>query len=301
MEEKETHKGKTVMEFALLRCCVTTPSLKQYESSTNALLEKLGLNLVDVKEFNCCGYPLKNSDFKAHALLSARNLALAEQKGLGITTLCSCCYGSTKHINQLMKEEAGFRAEINSKLEKEGLRYQGDIEVRHLHEIFRDEIGFDRIEQQVSKPFSGLKVAVHYGCHLIRPEQIVQPDAPSIFDRLVEITGAESIDWPAQTECCGAPVLGTNDDLSMDLTRRKIIGAIESHADYLCVACPFCQLQFDRIQHANQDGLDKKQPLPSILYTQLLGLSLGVDWRQLGIDGNQIDISGIMAFSAESS
>jgi len=289
------------MEFALLRCCVTPASLKQYEMSTDAILEKLGVNLVKVKEFNCCGYPLKNSNFKAHALLSARNLALAEERGLNITTLCSCCYGSTRHINHLLKEETYFRDEINARLEKEGLRYEGGIEVKHLHEIFHEDIGIEQIKKLVTRPFAGLKVAVHYGCHLIRPGQIVNSDAPSIFDQLVEISGAESITWPAQHECCGAPAWGTSDDLSMDLTQRKILNAQESHADYLCVTCPFCHLQFDRVQNTFMEKNNGDHPLPSILYTQLLGLCFGIDAESIGIDNNELDIGGIMNFLRDGS
>lgn len=286
-----------VMEFALLRCCVTPASLKPYESSTDAVLEKLDVNLVNVKEFNCCGYPLKNANFKAHALLSARNLALAEKKDLNIATLCNCCYGSIKHIDHLMKEDTSFRKEINATLEKEGLRYEGGIAVKHLLEIFHDDIGIENIEKQVTKPFRGLKVAAHYGCHLIRPASIVHPDMTSIFDRLIEISGAESIAWPARLECCGAPVWGTNDDLSMDITRRKILDAKKSHADYLCVACPFCQLQFDRIQNIFIGKKNEIIPLPSILYTQLLGLCLGIDGERLGIFENELNIGGIVDFS----
>ena len=290
-----------VMEFALLRCCVTTASLSQYELSTDVVLGKLGVDLVDIKEFNCCGYPLKNVNFKAHALLSARNLSLAERKNLNITSLCNCCYGSVKHINHLMKEDAAFRKEINAKLEKEGLRYDGSVEVKHLLEIFYENIGMTHIKEQVAKPYSGLKIATHYGCHLIRPEKMVRktdPGATSIFDQLVEISGAESIDWPAQLECCGSPVWGTNDELSMDLTQRKISDATVSDADYLCVSCPFCQLQFDRVQNTFLSKRNGNSRLPSILYTQLLGLSLGIDAESLGIHQNEMDVSGIIKFAA---
>ncbi len=290
------------MEYALLRCCVTTASLKQYELSTDAVLKKLGVNLVDIKEFNCCGYPLKNSNFKAHALLSARNLSLAEKKNLNITTLCNCCYGSLKHIDHLMKEDASLREEINGKLEKEGLRYNGSIKVKHLLEIFYEEIGIDHIKEQLVRPFNSLRIATHYGCHLIRPDNMVgfeNTNATAIFDQLVEVLGAESIDWPKQLECCGSSVLGINDDLSMDLIQRKISDAQQADADYLCVSCPFCQLQFDRVQNTFLSKRNETNPLPSILYTQLLGLCLGVDEESLGIHLNELDVSGIKRFSAE--
>lgn len=290
------------MEFALLRCCVTAASLKQYENATNVVLRKLGVDLAEIKEFNCCGYPLKNVNFNASALLSARNLALAEKENLNITTLCNCCYGSVTHVDHLMKEDASFRKEMNGELEKEGLKYDGSIKVKHLLEILYDDIGIKRIKEQLVKPFSGLRIAAHYGCHLIRPDKMVRFEnisAASIFDQLVEVLGAESIDWPKQLECCGSPSWGINDDLSMDLTQRKIMDAIQSDADYLCVACPFCQLQFDRVQNTFLSKRNEMRPLPSILYPQLLGLGLGIDGESLGIYDNELDISGIMNFSPE--
>ena len=172
------------------------------------MLRKLGVDLAEIKEFNCCGYPLKNVNFNASALLSARNLALAEKENLNITTLCNCCYGSVTHVDHLMKEDASFRKEMNGELEKEGLKYDGSIKVKHLLEILYDDIGIKRIKEQLVKPFSGLRIAAHYGCHLIRPDKMVRfenTNAASIFDQLVEVLGAESIDWPKQLECCGSP------------------------------------------------------------------------------------------------
>ena len=289
-----------VMEYALLRCCVTGANLEQYEISTDAVLNKLGVDWVDIKEFNCCGYPLKNVDFNVHALLSARNLSLAEKKNSNITTLCNCCYGSTTHIDHLMKEDASFRKEINGKLEKEGLKYDGNVMVKHLLEILYEEIGIERIKEQIVTPFHNLRIAVHYGCHLIRPEKMVRfekTSAKTIFDQLVEVLGAVSIEWPKQLECCGSPLWGINDELSMDLTQRKITDAIQADADYLCVVCPFCQLQFDRVQHTFMSKRNETRHLPVILYTQLLGLCLGIDEDILGINQNEIDISGIMNFA----
>lgn len=285
------------MKFALFRCCVTSVYLKQYESSTDAVLAKLGVELVDIPEFNCCGYPLKNYDFKAYVLSSARNLCLAEKRNLNIMTLCNCCYGSLKDADHLLREDPSLRKEINATLQKEGLNYDGRIEVRHLLDIFHKDIGIDQISQRISKTFEGPKIATHYGCHILRPRQVVQfddPEEPTIFDTLVEVTGAESVDWKDKVKCCGAPVWGINDDLSMDLIEKKITDARQSGAEYLCVSCAYCQLQFDRVQKMLNEKRNKTDCLPSILYTQLLGLCLGVDAEILGIHQNELSISGIM-------
>lgn len=285
------------MKYALLRCCTTPIYLEQYESSTDAVLSKLGVEFVDIKEFNCCGYPLKNSNYKAYVLSSARNLALAEKRDLHMMTFCNCCYISEKTVSRLMKEDSSMREDVNKTLGKEGLRYEGRTEVRHLLDILYRDIGIEKIKESMVKTFQGLKLAVHYGCHILRPGQLVQfedPGTASVFDQLVEITGAEGIEWSTQRECCASPIWGINDPLSLELTENKLKDARQSGADYLCVACPFCQLQFDRVRKLSGSNGNEDQPLPSILYTQLLGLNLGIDSKLLGIRQNELDASGIM-------
>lgn len=287
------------MNFALFLGCNIPARLSQYESSARAISGKLGIELTEIKEFNCCGYPIRNIDFKTFILFSARNLALAEKENLNIVSLCKCCYGSLKKADYLLKENEVLREEINGILAKEGLNYAGAIEVKHLLSVLFHDVGLAPIKEQIVRPFEGLKIATHYGCHALRPSKIVQfddPVAPVIFDRLVEITGAGSIDWSTKLECCGAPLLGINDNLSLDLTQKKLSDGKKSGADYLCTACPYCQMQFDTVQKVNlvKDGSDAQ--LPAILYPQLLGLSMGIDRETLGLAMNQLPLDGIEDF-----
>ena len=137
---------------------------------------------------------------------------------------------------------------------------------------------------------------------VVRPRQLVQFDDPGtapIFDQLVDITGAERVAWSTQGECCASPIWGINDDLSLELTGKKLADAKESGAEYLCVACPFCQLQFDRVQRLGLAKGNGDNRLPSLIFTQLLGLSLGVDQTALGIQKNELDASGIMNFLSQ--
>jgi heterodisulfide reductase subunit B len=287
------------MRFALFLGCNIPARLNQYEISARAVLGKLDVALVDIRQFNCCGYPLRNLDFQTFVLFSARNLALAARENVNVMSLCKCCYGSLKKVDHLMKEDASLREEINSILQKEGLKYGEDIEVRHFLSVLYHEVGIEPIKEKIEKSFAGLKIATHYGCHALRPSQIVQfddPVAPSIFDQLVEVTGAESIDWPTQLECCGAPLWGVNDDLSMDLTEKKLKDGKQSGADYLCAACPYCQIQFDTVQEMILADRGGDHHLPSILYPQLLGLSMGINGETLGLKMNQLPISGIEDF-----
>jgi heterodisulfide reductase subunit B len=285
-----------MMEFALFLGCTIPARLNQYESSSRAVLERLGVGLVDIREFNCCGYPLRNIDFKVFLLSSARNLALAEKKNLNVMALCKCCYGSLKKADFLMKENASLKKEVNTILEKEGLKYEGRSEVKHLLSVLHKDIGIEAIKGKMATAFKGVKIATHYGCHALRPSQVVgfdNPVAPSLFDQLVEATGAESIEWQMKLECCGAPLWGINDRLSMDLTLKKLKDGKKSGADYVCAACPYCHIQFDKVQKMILSQRNVNHPLPSILYTQLLGLSMGIDRKVLGLEMNEIPVSGI--------
>jgi heterodisulfide reductase subunit B len=287
------------MRYALFLGCTIPARMNQYELSARAVLDKLDVELVDIRDFNCCGYPLRNYDVKSFILSSARNVALAERHDLNIITLCKCCYGSLRKADYLLREDLSLRKEINDILARENLQYEGGIEIKHLLSVLYHDIGVEALRERVEKPYREVKIATHYGCHALRPSDVVQFDDPSdprLFDDLVEITGARSIKWSNRLECCGAPLLGVNDDLSMDLMEKKLSNGRESGADYLCVACPYCQLQFDRVQSMMISQRGGNSSLPSILYTQLLGLSMGIDADTLQIEANELDISGIKSF-----
>lgn len=287
------------MKFALFIGCNIPARLTQYESSARAVLRKLDVGLVDIKAFNCCGYPLRNIDHQAFLLSSARNLALAAKESLNIISLCKCCYGSLKKADHLLKENASLRGEINGILNTEGLKYDGNIEVKHLLSVLYHEVGIEAIKEKIEKTFEGLKIATHYGCHALRPSKIVQfddPVAPSIFDRLVEATGAKSIDWAAKLDCCGGPLLGINDELSMDLTEKKLVSGKQSDADCLCTACPYCQMQFDNVQKMILSIRGTDHHIPSLLYSQLLGLSMGIERDLLGLEMNELTVDNLDDF-----
>jgi len=287
------------MKFALFLGCTIPARLNQYESSSRAVLEKLGVELVDIKAFNCCGYPLRNTDLKAAVLASARNLALAQREHLDLLVLCKCGFGMLKYAARILKENPSLKREINDILNKEDLNYEEPIRITHLLSVLYHEVGVEALKEHITKPYKELKIATHYGCHALRPSEITQfddPVNPTLFDDLVEATGAESIDWQARLDCCGAPLFGVNDDLSMDLMEKKVTNAGQSGADYLCVGCPYCHIQFDTVQTILHKERGGNHLLPPILYPQLLGLSLGVESRVLGLGLNKIDITGIERF-----
>lgn len=287
------------MKFAIFLGCNIPVRLKHYETASRAVLQELGVSLVDIHEFNCCGYPLRNIDLKAFVLSSARNMALAEKQNLNILVLCKCGYGTFRMAEHLMKESSALRDEVNGILGNEGLTYEGDTQVKHILSVLYKDVGIAGIKEKVTRPYENMRIATHYGCHALRPSSIVQfddPVAPSLFDQLVEVTGAESIEWPEKLECCGAPLLGTNDGISRCFTEKKLAGAKRAGSHYLTTGCPFCQIQFDTMQQMIASEGGTNHHVPSILYPQLLGLCMGIDKNVLGRDSNQIDITGIEGF-----
>lgn len=286
------------MKYALFLGCNIPARVVQYESAARAVMQKLGIQLVDNRDFKCCGYPVRNLDQKAFLLSASENLARAEKLGLNMMALCKCCFGSLKEAEHFLKEEGDLQEEIKQSLAQKGLQYEGKFEVKHFLSVLYHDVGLDEIKSHILNSYKGLKIATHYGCHALRPSKVTQfddPVAPSLFDKLVEVTGAQSIDYNSKIDCCGAPVMGVNDDLSMDITAKKLANGKKAGADYLCAACPYCQLQFDHVQNMmmSQNG---NEALASLVYPQLLGLCLGIDEETLGIHMNQIDITEITSF-----
>jgi len=266
------------------------------------VLKELGVELVDIDLFSCCGpVPLRSISFEMFLTVGARNLALAEAEGLDIMCLCSGCYSTLTDVNHHLKENSELRAAINKRLEPLGMTYQGGIQVRHFLKVLHQDVGLASIKERVVRTYNGLQIATHYGCHTLRPSKVMQFDAsspPTLFDDLVEATGAKSIYWGAKWQCCGGPLLGVNENLAMDLCENKLSDAKAWKADFLCTACPFCQVEFDTIQGKIAADRDRTYDIPSILYPQLLGLAMDLDRDLLGMDGNRLSLDRIEALLA---
>ncbi|MBI9077748.1 MAG: CoB--CoM heterodisulfide reductase iron-sulfur subunit B family protein [Desulfatibacillum sp.] len=287
------------MNYALFLGCNIPARVPQYDQAARAVLNRLGVEVLDIAEFNCCGYPMRDSDSQAFLLSAARNLALAEQSGSNMMVLCKCCFGTLKAAGRALAQDSALKDKINALLEPENLAYAGKVKVTHFLSVLKDSVGLDEVREKVVRPFEGLRIATHYGCHALRPSAITgfdDPVAPSLFDKLVEATGAESVDWAEKTDCCGAPLLGGNDALSLKVTEKKLKGARKAGAHFLCVGCPYCHMQFDTVQASFIKSQPGKGPMASILYPQLLGLSMGIDAKELGLENNCLDISSIKLF-----
>jgi heterodisulfide reductase subunit B len=157
--------------------------------------------------------------------MGARNIAIAEDMGLPVMVLCNGCYGSLKETNQVLKENDELRQKVNEILKNEDLEFKGTTEVKHLVQVLYNDYGVEKIRELIQNPFKDLNVAVHYGCHAIRPSEHAEmgdPDDPRIVDELVEVTGAKSVYWSLKLVCCGAPVLALDEDVAIHLIKSKL-------------------------------------------------------------------------------
>ncbi len=287
------------MKFALFIGCNIPARVSQYADATAAVCEKLDLELIEFAEFNCCGYPARNIDQRAFVVSAAKNLALAEAGGLDILAMCKCCYGSLKKAENALSRDQDLKADVNAILAKENLHYEGRVRVNHLLTVLHRDVGLENLKPLISKSYSGLQIAVSYGCHALRPSKLTEfddPVSPVLFDELVEITGAYSVDWARKLDCCGAPLTGINDRLAMDMALSKLTSAKEAGAHFVCTACPYTHLQFDWVQHRMRENAKNWEPVAPILYPQLLGLSMGIDEQTLGLAKNSFEPANITSY-----
>jgi len=278
----------TSQKYLYFPGCKINRFLPQYDKSTRAVLSELNITL-DETELTCCGYPVRHENFAAAMTAAARNLAVAAAKGLPLMTPCKCCYGNLKHADHWMRKDADLRQQVNAVLAREGLSWREDISIRHLLNILDEDVGLERLQDRIAYPLSGLKVAASYGCHALRPGNITHfdnPLSPTIFQRLITVTGATAVEWPMSLECCGRPLWKKNDRFSLALMTGKIEDARQSGAEVLATACTYCQMQFDTVQADHTPP--KSRLLPALLYTQLLGSAMGLSSDALGLPDNRI-------------
>ena len=273
------------MSYSYFAGCKIPYYLPEYGTSTLALLNRFGIEPLDL-EFNCCGYPVRDIDFQSFLLAGARNLALAAQHNTDIVTPCKCCFGSLKFVEHYLNRRGSVKNQINAMLRPEGLQWAGRNTVRHLLSVLHQDVGLGALRAAVINPLENIKVAIHNGCHALRPGNVTQYDnplTPSIFSDLVALTGAESVFWSMSDDCCGNPQWDKNRKLALKQMQRKLLNAKQAGADFVCTACTYCQMQFEQKSHTDLIALDRDATIPAVLISQLIGLSLGMEDKEIGL------------------
>jgi len=281
------------MKYALFLGCTIPARARNYEVSARGVASRLGIEFVDIKDFVCCGFPMRGIDRRSAWLMGAYNLALVEEKGLDICTLCSSCTSAlTEVVHSMGSSHAEEHADMLTSLQKMGFQYSGRVKVRHIARILFEEIGKEKIKKTLEKDLSGLKVAVHYGCHYFKPSEVYDgfddPEVPYTIEELVRHTGAEVVDYPGKKRCCGGPVLPVEEKVALTLAKQKLDDIKEAGADLICLVCPFCALMYDGNQKGIEAEFQETYNLPVLYLTQLLGIAMGIDRKSLGLNLNVV-------------
>jgi heterodisulfide reductase subunit B/heterodisulfide reductase subunit C len=282
-------------EFAVFWGCTIPARFPFVEKSTRVMFDDLGARVREVGGHTCCpeGTLVKANDPDAFFTAAARNLALIEREGLNVVTPCNGCYSTFKEAQSHLKNDWRDKDVINDRLAAEGLRYDGRIEVVHFAEWLSDHMGASLIASKATKNFWGMRIAVHYGCHLLRPQPAVRwddPLHPTKVEELVAALGARVVDYPTKMQCCGGALDRVGErDSSLAFARRKLNDLQLNEVDALVVVCPSCFQQFDlnqaALRRANEDV-----NVPILYLSELIALAYGHEPEEIGLDMHRVPV-----------
>ncbi len=281
--------------------CMMTTKYPWFEAAVRKTVAGIGLELVDVDGFTCCPDPIyfQARDKMDWYTVAARNISLAEDVGHDMITTCSGCTATLSEANLALKEDAGLKEDINRRLKKIGREYKGSIDVRHAVTVLRDDFGYDRITETVNRPLEGLKVAVHYGCHLLKPSRVMRvddPNRPTILEDLLKAIGAEPVGHHKSLLCCGRACM--SDDIPTRMVTEILESIKESDANIMGLICPTCFDEFDMGQILLGRKLKKIFDVPVVYYFQLLGLAQGMTPVEMGLDMHKVKLGRLLEIAA---
>lgn len=272
--------------------CTLKTSAKNFEDSAIASLKMLGVDLVELKRWNCCGtvYSLTSDDLM-HKVAPIRNLIRVKEQGDNrVITLCSMCYNTLKQANDFFREDEESRDKINNFMDRE-IDYSGDVETLHILSLLKEEIGFDNIAKKVKNRFPKLKIAPYYGCLLLRPQNLAidNVENPTILEDLFGSLEIDVVDFPYRNECCGSYNTVNTVDLVVERTYRIINSARSLGANIIATSCPLCQFNLDRRQKDVREKYYDFEEMPVVYFTQIMGKAFGVERESLRFDLNYIE------------
>jgi heterodisulfide reductase subunit B len=279
--------------YAFFPGCSLDGAARDYHRSTLAVASKLGLDLPELKDWICCGSTAAHSSDPLLAdALPAKSLSAAA--GSTVAVACAACYSRLKTANYRIAGDAALRAKVAHVV---GRDYDGRTPVLHLLEILCRDIGLPRIAAAVRRPLGGLKVACYYGCLLARPPEVTNFDDaenPTLMDRLMQAAGAQPLDWPHKTECCGASFSITDSSIVLELSDRILAMAQAAGADCIATACSLCQLNLDMRQKDIESKFGRRYNLPVFYFTQLLGLAMGCQSEELSLGSLVVEPTALL-------
>lgn len=290
-QEQQEAQEQLPERFSLFPGCIAKNMYPSIEKSTRIVFEKIGIELLDHK-YSCCPAPgvFRGYDRNTHMTLGVRNIVMANQDGVDVLTICNGCYGSLWEANHMFKKSKENQEFVNKMLEKIGLSYDGSTEVYHFADILHKHLDDIKANKEIDL---GLKVAIHYGCHYLRPSEKhpdINPEAPHIVEDIVEALGCESLEFKNKLSCCGAGggVWSGAEDVALKILDDKMNKIEEVGADCVVNICPFCHLQLDQGQ-----AKLKTHKVPVLHLSELIGLAFGVRPKHLAMHTHMVSTRDI--------
>jgi heterodisulfide reductase subunit B len=285
--DENVFKGKEIkeMKLAYYPGCSLHSSGVEYDISTRKVCSALGIDRREVKDWICCGSsPAHQYDDLMSVALPAKNLAMVRQTNdlKQVCAPCASCYSRLKVTQQRLTDN-NLKKEVETVIDME---YPEDIEVLHILDVVTEKAGIDNIKEKVVKNLAGMKVACYYGCLMTRPPKVTgkkQFENPTQMESLIEALGAEAVDWNMKTFCCGAAFALTKTDVVLELTKKILADAEASDADAISVGCPLCHANLDGRQTQINSKFNANFHTPIFYFTELMGLALGIEAKELGI------------------
>lgn len=287
--------------FAYYPGCSLESMAASYHVSAVEVAHGLGVSLVEVEDWNCCGATAySHVDELLAQVLSARNLALAEkEERFDLVAPCSGCFKNLYFANDHMREDADLMEHMNFALEADDLSYSGSVKVHHLLDMFVTEIGLEAIRAKIADPLEGLKVAPYYGCQITRPrkpgEGLEDVEGPQDFEELIAALGATPVDFPYRMRCCGASLIATSRQAALAMLRDLLQNAVEAGAGVIATSCPLCQINLECYQSEVNRELGTDFSMPIMYFTQLMGLAMGIKPKKLGIGTEVVPVTPVLA------
>jgi len=290
------------LEYALFTGCVAPIREYGFEISARKVLEALDVKLTSTSDFSCCmpACLVSSADYATGLALTARNICVADEIGLDVLTLCASCFGNLSRAKHLLAENPDLRREVDRILALAGRTYSDRPKIEHAVTVLYKDIGLQDLKKAVSRPLKRVKAAPFYGCHLFLPYdygRFDDPEFPVKLDQLIEVTGANSVNHPEKASCCigcGSFFGGVSEDAAVRLANIILSSAKKNGADCVITTCPFCLMQLELGQIKIMQAGGKEFGLPVLHYVDLLGLSLGMEADDLGMDLRRMDSSHLL-------
>ena len=290
------------MKYAFYPGCVARGACPELYTATIEVCNRLGIELDrDVlRSASCTGAGvLQEKNQRLGDTLNARTFAMAERSGLPLMTICSTCQGVMAQANKRLRDDDYYLAQVNADLAEEGLRYRGTAEPRHLLWILLEDVGLEMLRSKVVRPLVGFRIAPFYGCYIVRPSSALDfethPERQDSLEQVIEAVGAEVVDFPGKTLCCGFPILTINEANSVKMVANHTLDAKDRGAAAMVTPCPLCHLNLDGYQPNAAAARRTPIDLPILHLPQLVGLALGIDPKAMRLNRHIVSTKRILS------